>query len=150
MRNTWNGFGLLLLMLLQVACSSTEELVPPEVLAAEDAQKEQVDFQARILKVSTDLSYENNWWVVPQDIDTLTINVEADNVDTVLFWIAPTGTETGKERELIGYDIDGSDGWSLTWKFGDRHFHDHIGVQALGTDWLTQANEIINVHTLEE
>lgn len=150
MRNTWIGFGLLLLMLLLVACSSTEEPVPSEVIATADAQKEQVDLQAKILKVSTDLSHEANWWVVPRDIDTMTINVEAENVDSVLFWIVPTGTETGKERELIGYDIDGSDGWSLTWKFGDRQFHDYIGVQALGMDSHTQANETINVHTKEE
>lgn len=150
MRNTWIGFKLLLVMLLLVACSYNEEPVPSEVIATVDAQKEQVDLQAKILKVSTDLSYETNWWVVPQDIDTMTIYVEAENVDTVLFWIAPTGTETWKERELIGYDIDGSDGWSLTWKFGDRRFLDHIAVQALGMDGLTQANESINVHSLEE
>ncbi|KOP67462.1 hypothetical protein AMS62_21105 [Bacillus sp. FJAT-18019] len=150
MRYTWIGVKLLLVTLLLAACSSNEEPVPSEVMASVDAQKELVDLQAKISKVSTDLSYENNWWVVPQDIDTMTIFVEAENVDTVLFWIAPTGTETGKERELIGYDIDGSDGWSLTWKFGDRQFHDHIAVQALGTDWLTQANESISVHTLEE
>ncbi|KOR90798.1 hypothetical protein AM231_14285 [Paenibacillus solani] len=144
------GIKLLLVMLLLVACSSTEQPVPSEVMATVDAQKELVDLQAKILKVSTDLSYETNWWVVPQDIDTMTIYVEAENVDTVLFWIAPKGTETWKERELIGYDIDGSDGWSLTWKFGDRQFHDHIAVQALGTDGLTQAKESISVHTLEE
>ncbi|MHA2855064.1 hypothetical protein ACXZ7E_13800 [Paenibacillus lautus] len=80
----------------------------------------------------------------------MTIHVEAENIESVLFWVAPTGTETWEERELIGYDIDGSDGWSLSWEFGNRQFHDHIAVQALGMDGRTQANESINVHTLEE
>lgn len=150
MRNTRIGFTMLLLMLLLVGCSSAVAPIPSEAIATVDAQRELLDLQAKIIKVATDLSYEINWWVVPQDIDTMTIYVEAENVETVLFWIAPTGTETWKERELIGYDIDGSDGWSLTWKFGDRQFHDHIAVQALGMYGLTQANKTINVHTLEE
>ena len=80
----------------------------------------------------------------------MTITVEAENVDVVLFWIAPTGTGTGLERELIGYDLDGSDGWSIHWKFGNRTFHDHITVQVLGSDYASQASETFNVHTLEE
>ncbi|MNH46099.1 hypothetical protein D3C79_1087500 [compost metagenome] len=73
--------------------------------------------------------------------------MEAENTDIVLFWIAPTGTETGKERTLIGYDVDGSDGWSYTWEFGDRTFHDHIQVHALGIDGSTQASDTINIHS---
>lgn len=73
----------------------------------------------------------------------MTINVNAKNTETVLFWVIPTGTQTWGERELIGYDKDGRDGWSLTWEFGNRKFHDHIQVQALGDD--TISNAIINV-----
>lgn len=76
--------------------------------------------------------------------------MEAENVDTILFWIAETGTGTWGERQLIGYDIDGSDGWSITWEFGDRKFHDHILVQALGSDFATQTSETINVHSVDE
>lgn len=90
---------------------------------------------------------ESNWWVVPENVSMMTIYAEAENTETVLFWIAPTGTETGSERKLIGYDIDGTDGWSYTWEFGSRTFHDHIQVQALGIDGSTQANMYINVHT---
>lgn len=49
------------------------------------------------------------------------------------------------ERELIGYDKDGSDGWSLTWNFGSRTFHDRIAIQTLGSDGTTQDNETIKV-----
>ncbi|MNO67287.1 hypothetical protein D3C76_580920 [compost metagenome] len=85
------------------------------------------------------------WWIVHKDVNTMTINVEAKNVETVLFWITPTGTETWGERELIGYDKDGSDGWSVTWNFGNRSFHDRIVVQALGSDGATQDKEIISI-----
>lgn len=64
----------------------------------------------------------------------MTIYVEAKNTETVLFWLISTGTQTWKARGLIGYDKDGRDGWSFTWNFGDRMFHDHIHVQAIGED----------------
>ncbi|MCG5252951.1 hypothetical protein QYF48_22715 [Brevibacillus agri] len=96
-----------------------------------------------ITSVSTDLPKEGNWWQVPKGVKQMTIKVEAKNAETVLFWVIPTGTQMWKERELIGYDKDGSDGCSITWKFGDRKFHDHIHVQALGDE--TISNEIINV-----
>lgn len=141
---------LLLVLLLLVACSPVKESVSAKTSTPTNEQADAVDLQAKILKVSTDLPYDSNWWVVSRDTRTMTIHVEAENIESVLFWVAPTGTETWKERELIGYDIDGSDGWSLSWEFGNRKFHDHITVQALGMDGRTQANESINVHTLEE
>jgi len=74
--------------------------------------------------------------------------VEAENVETLLFWIFEIGTGTWEERTLIGYDIDGSDGWAIKWEFGERIFHDHIVIQALGIDAATQAKESINVHSI--
>lgn len=109
-----------------------------------------MDTPAQILKVYTDLAEESGWWVVPRDVSTMTVFVEAENIETVLFWQAPTGTETWSERTLIGYDKDGSDGWSLTWEFGNRILHDHIYIQVLGSDSSTQATETINVHSLTE
>ncbi len=141
---------LLLVLLLLVACSPVEESVSAKAPTPTNEQADAEDLQAKILKVSTDLPYDSNWWVVSRDTNTMTIHVEAENIESVLFWVAPTGTETWEERELIGYDIDGSDGWSLSWEFGNRKFHDHIAVQALGMDGRTLANESINVHTLEE
>ncbi|WP_240472933.1 hypothetical protein [Paenibacillus sanguinis] len=104
-----------------------------------------MDEKAKILEVSTDLQKKADWWIVSEDVNTLTIDVKAQNIDTVLFWITPTGTETWGERELIGYDKDGSDGWSLIWSFGNRTFHDRINIQALGSDGTTQDNETIKV-----
>lgn len=112
-------------------------------------QSEQNDRRAQVLKVYTDLPQESGWWIVPRDINTMTIFVEAKNVDTVLFWIVPTGTETWGERTLIGYDKDGSDGWSLTWEFDNRTFHDRICIQALGCDGFTQSIETIKVTTVD-
>lgn len=110
------------------------------------AQNDQGIKHARILNVSTDLPEIGNWYRIPKGKEKMTINVEAKNTETVLFWLVPTGSKTWRERKLIGYDKDGSDGWSLTWEFGNEPpLQDHIHIQALGTgsisDW------IINVTT---
>lgn len=106
--------------------------------------------KARIQEVSTDLEMKNGWFIVPKGVRTMTIFAEVENVETVLFWITQTGTATWGERTLIGIDIDGSDGWSFEWEFDDRIFHDHITVQALGSDSATQAQETVNVHSVDE
>ncbi|WP_409174390.1 hypothetical protein [Brevibacillus fortis] len=101
--------------------------------------------RAEILRVSTDLPKIGNWWRAPKGVHKMTIHVEAKNTETMLFWLIPTGTQTWGQRELIGYDIDGRDGWSLTWKFDNRVLHDHIHVQAIGEE--TVSNSSINVTT---
>jgi hypothetical protein len=55
-----------------------------------------VTFQkhAEILHVSTDLPKIGNWWRVPKGVDEMTIFVKANNTETVLFWLIPTGTQT--------------------------------------------------------
>lgn len=147
MRNKANCICLLLVMLLLSACSSDEVVQPQEGISALAKQANENQTRSKLLRVYTDLSEESNWWIVPKGASTMTIYAEAENTETVLFWIAPTGTKTGIERMLIGYDVDGSDGWSYTWDFGSRTFHDHIQIQALGIDNSTQSNEYINVHT---
>ena len=126
----------LLFTLLLSACNNHQTV---------SVQSQVMDEKAEILEVSADLQQNAGWWIVPEDVNTMAFNVKAKNIDTVLFWITPTGTETWGERELIGYDTDGSDGWSLTWNFGNRTFHDRITVQALGSDGTTQDNETIKV-----
>jgi hypothetical protein len=103
------------------------------------------DTRAQLLKVYTDLPKESGWWVVPRGVSKMTIHAKARNTETVLFWLVPTGSATWGERELIGYDKDGKDGWSVTWDFGSQKLHDHIHVQALGSDSSTQSNETINI-----
>ena len=112
------------------------------------SKQQSTDMHTRISKITTDLEVKDNWLVVPEGVRTMTIHVEADHTETVLFWLAPTGTETGKEKILLGYDTDGSDGWSFEWEFGDAVLHDHISIQALGVDDKTQATETLNIHSL--
>lgn len=145
-----NSIVLLLLILILSACSHVDDKQPEEAVDASTDQSEDSDNSARILKVSTDLKEEHNWFIVPEGVHTMTISAEVENVETVLFWISETGTGTWAERTLIGYDIDGSDGWSITWEFGDRIFHDRISIQALGSDGVTQASESIGVHSIVE
>ncbi|CAM3568104.1 hypothetical protein PVOR_03958 [Paenibacillus vortex V453] len=141
---------LMLTMILASACSRNEE---PETIpdkANSDAPSGFSKTSVMMDKVYTDAEEENGWWVVPRDADTITIYVEAQHADTVLFWSSPTGTEVGKERKLIGYDSDGEDGWSLVWDIKDQSLHNHVDVQALGIDGVSLATETFNVHTLEE
>ena len=155
--------ALLLISLMLAACKEEDDLksegrVEQEAKPSESVETisnlpeevEEIDNSVKISNVQTDLVVENGWSIVPSGVSEMTITVEADNVDLVLFWIAPTGTGTGLERALIGYDLDGSDGWSINWKFGDRTFHDHLTVQALGLDGATQASETFNVHSMDE
>ncbi|WP_262173643.1 hypothetical protein [Saccharococcus sp. Marseille-Q5394] len=141
----------LLFILILSACNNDVYEKQPEK-SVEDIPgiSENNGGKAQILEVSTDLEKENGWSIVPKGVRTMTISAEVENVETVLFWITPTGTATWGERTLIGIDIDGDDGWSFEWEFGDRKFHDHITVQALGSDSATQAQETLNVHSVDE
>lgn len=147
-----NGrFTLLLIPLIILsACSNQIENEPLERADASIVPTEVQLPLPKITEVRTDFEEKHGWIIVPKDAHSMTISVEAENVDTMLFWIAPTGTETWRERELIGYDIDGSDGWSITWEFGDRIFHDHISIQALGSDSSTITDTSINMHSEDE
>ena len=160
MKNKSVIFTLLFMILMLAACDDKDQTKAGESVEIETKLSEGVeafsnpseekglDYSAKIFNVSTDLAQENGWSIVSDGVTEMTITVEAENVDVVLFWIAPTGTGTGLERELIGYDLDGSDGWSIHWKFGNRTFHDHITVQVLGSDYASQASETFNVITL--
>jgi hypothetical protein len=141
MRSRVIAVPILLIALLFTACNQPTDSREKMSLK----QSEQFDTHAQISKAYTDLSKKSGWWVVPKGTQEITFFTEAKNTDTVLFWITPTGTETWAERELIGYDTDGSDGWSFTWKFGNRSLHDRIYIQALGNDNSSQAVEIIQV-----
>ncbi|GAB6926248.1 hypothetical protein JCM10914A_02310 [Paenibacillus sp. JCM 10914] len=148
--------GCALLFPLLVSCSPVDHAGQPVVdHRIEPAKVEQVkaeqeqtdDYRVKIHDVRADLPFDGNWWLVHEGVTQMTITVEAENAQTVLFWIAPTGTETRKERVLIGYDVDESDGWSYTWEFGDRIFHDHIGIEVLGMDNQTMTTATINIHS---
>ncbi|MEI4771938.1 hypothetical protein WAX74_20260 [Psychrobacillus sp. FJAT-51614] len=129
------------------ATTNQSENQPEEIIDPSTEQSYGKDDKAQILKVDTDLEKEHVWHFVPEGVNTMTLSVEVENVETILFWITENGTGTWGERTLIGYDIDGSDGWSITWEFGDRIFLDYITIQALGNDGATQATESINLRS---
>ncbi|MFC7679044.1 hypothetical protein [Paenibacillus sp. GCM10028914] len=150
MKRIFIVFFIVFIMVLTSACSQSEEHETITDQPNSDAPSNLTNTEVKIDKVYTDAKKKDGWWVVPQDAETLTIHVEAQHADIVLFWSSPTGTETGKERELIGYDIDGDDGWSLKWDIKGQSFHNHIGVQVLGIDGRSMASETFNLHTLSE
>lgn len=49
----------------------------------------------------------------------------------------------------MGYDIGRVNSWSLEWEFGERIVHDHINIQALGSDDRAMDDTTINVTSAE-
>ncbi|MFC5604562.1 hypothetical protein [Sporosarcina koreensis] len=149
-RNTIVILCVLVILILSACNNNVSEKEPEKSVEDLPGLSNNIDGEARILEVGTDLEMENGWFIVPKGVTTMTVSAEAENVETVLFWITPTGTATWDERKLIGIDINGNDGWSIEWEFGDRIFHDHITIQALGSDSASQAQETFNVHSVDE
>ncbi|MFE6078228.1 hypothetical protein ACFVQB_27610 [Paenibacillus sp. NPDC057886] len=98
-----------------------------------------------ITNVETNFPEKEGWIVIPTDSTKLDVTVEVTNAETLLFWAVPTGTETWGERELIGYDTNGNDGWKITWNITRKSLHHHMIVQALGSDGKTITDETINI-----
>lgn len=101
----------------------------------------------------TNIPESDNWVTVPKGTKVITIYVEAENAETVLFWLIPTGTQTWWERRLIGYTINtdikstfnSPQMFSLTWKIDKQFLHDHIDVELIGMNEITSGG-IINIH----
>ena len=98
-----------------------------------------------IQKIYTTIPEKESWVVIPKGTKTITIYVEADNAETILFWLVPTGIATWKERKLIGYDTNPTDGWSLEWNIDGMDLYDHIQVQALSHTKIS--NDLFNITT---
>jgi hypothetical protein len=98
----------------------------------------------------TNIPETNNWVTVPKGTEKITIYVEAENTETVLFWLIPTGTQTWWERRLIGYAINtekertfnSPQSFSLTWKIDKPFLHNHLEVQLIGTHEITDGGSI--------
>jgi hypothetical protein len=88
----------------------------------------------------TNIPEKNNWVTLQKGTKEITISVEAENTETVLFWLIPAGTQTWWERRLIGYAINtekektfnNPQTFSLTWKVDQPFLHDHLEVQLIG------------------
>ncbi|MGG1486971.1 hypothetical protein ABEI56_23410 [Peribacillus castrilensis] len=108
------------------------------------AEKQEIEVSdPQISRIYTNIPLIDNWVVVPKGTEEITIHVKAINTETVLFWRVPSGTGTWKERELLGYDTNGTDGWSLTWNIEGKLLHDHIHVQALSHEKIS--NDLLNI-----
>ncbi|MEO3943825.1 hypothetical protein [Gorillibacterium sp. CAU 1737] len=132
----------LLLLAMGMALSGCQEGEASKPASAPLSER-----KAKLTKATVDVEKKDNWWVVPGDRTNLTFQVEASNTDTVLFWYYPAGTDVEGEKTLLGYDSDGRDGWSFTWEFEKRVFHEYILVQAIGSDGASLASETFNLHT---
>lgn len=127
-----------LLLILLTACSYA-----PLSNKQHNVSSQVSDTLPKIANVKTNFSQKNGWYVIPKNSDKLDVSLEATNVETILFWVVPTGTDVWGERELIGYDINEEDGWKLVWNISERSLHHRISIQALGSDGKTIANETI-------
>lgn len=88
-----------------------------------------------IVSISSNFPEKENWVQIPKGTKKITFDVKANNTETVLFWLIPTGTGTWNQTKLIGYDIktDQQDNtFTLTWSIDRSYLHDHLYVQAIG------------------
>lgn len=99
-----------------------------------------------IKSINTNYTKDGIWVSIPKGTKKITFHVEAENTETVLFWLIPTGTQTWVERKLIGYDIQENQtdhNFYLAWNIEKPYLHDHLLIQAIGEGIVT--NEIINL-----
>jgi hypothetical protein len=99
----------------------------------------------KIISVYTDYPKDGIWVQIPKGTKKITFNVKANNTESVLFWLMPTGTQTWNQRKLIGYDIkedDKDNQFTLTWNIDRPSLLHHLHIQALG-DGI--ANDTINL-----
>jgi hypothetical protein len=100
-----------------------------------------------IISIDTGYPKDGIWVHIPKGTVEITIHVKAENTETILFWLIPTGTQTWTERKLIGYDIKeihDDNNFSLTWIIDKPYLLDHLHIQALGDG--TIANDMINLY----
>ncbi|MEK5068642.1 hypothetical protein [Sporosarcina sp. FSL K6-1508] len=100
-----------------------------------------------IISIYTDYPIDGTWVQIPKGTKKITFYVDAENTETVLFWLIPTGTQTWADRKLIGYDIrenQTDNKFTLTWKIDLPCLHDHLYIQAIGEEIVEQ--EVFNLY----
>jgi hypothetical protein len=100
----------------------------------------------KIISFETNFPKDRIWVRIPKGTKEITYNVKAENTETILFWLIPTGSETWNQRELIGYDIKKSDNnntFSFTWTIDRPSLYDHLHIQAIGEG---VENDILNLY----
>ncbi len=94
-----------------------------------------------IKSIYTDYPKDGTWVQIPKGTKKITFHVVAENTETILFWLIPTGTQTWTERKLIGYDSRENQtdkNFSLTWNIDRPYLYDHLYIQAIGDDRVEQ------------
>jgi hypothetical protein len=86
----------------------------------------------RILSVTTSptLPRDGGFLRLPAGAGKLLFQVRAVNTQRVRFLLSPTGTDTA--ARLLGEDTNGSDGWTLAWRYPDQALTAHLTVKAIG------------------
>jgi hypothetical protein len=88
------------------------------------------------------LPCEAGWCTLPTGPGTVTFRAEVTGAQRVEFFLVPTGTDTWDLRRSLGVDRDGTDGWSVTWAYGDESLMHHLVVDARGPGGTVQESPI--------
>ena len=88
----------------------------------------------RILSVTTTptLPTEGGFLRLPAGAGKVLFRVQAVNTQRVRFLLSPTGTDTS--ARLLGEDTNGSDGWTLAWRYPDEALAAHLTIKAIGSE----------------
>jgi len=78
---------------------------------------------------------------------TFRVRVEATDAQEVRFLLVPSGTGGRPHAKLLGVDTQGSDGWSLAWRYPNEAIHGHLLIQANGQGGTVEHDGIAVLHT---
>ena len=71
-------------------------------------------------------------------VGTVTFHAQVSDATRVRFFLVPTGTDTWENRESIGLDRSGDDGWSVRYTYADEPLWSHVLVMADGPGGTTE------------
>jgi hypothetical protein len=71
-------------------------------------------------------------------VGTVTIHAQVRDATQVWFFLVPTGTDTWSNRNSIGVDRSGADGWSVRYPYADEPLWSHLVVVASGPAGTTE------------
>lgn len=78
---------------------------------------------------------------------TFRVRVEATDAQEVRFLLVPSGTGGRPYAKLLGVDTQGSDGWSLAWRYPNQATHGHLLIQVNGRGGTVEHEGIAVLHT---